>query len=113
MAEHAHTQTEERSETDPLDCGCNAERERRVAAFLVARLKDVEGVARIYSTREGGRIDFTVEVEDFWGEASSTASEAFYDLYGGPLGLAVETHIFPLDHSHALGSETTIWLEAS
>ncbi len=113
MAEHARTEIEEPPATDALNCGCNAERERRVAEFLLARLQDVEGVARIYSTREGGRIDFTVEVEDFWGNASVEASDAFYDLYERPLGVSVDTHVFPLDRGHALGPETTVWLEAS
>lgn len=111
MSDETGTNVEVEPRPDPLDCGCNAERERRVAAFLVERLRDVDGVVRIYSHRVGGRMDFTVEVEDLWGESSSRASDAFYDLYGTPLGDGVDTHVFPDEPERKLGPENTIWLE--
>lgn len=104
---------EERPGRGVRDCTCNADRERRVAVFLAERLRDVEGIVRIYSHRAGGRIDFTVEVDDLWGEASSRASEAFYDLYGSGLGTGVDTHVFPDQPGNEPAPENTIWLTAS
>lgn len=104
---------EERTPHGLRDCTCNADRERRIAAFLLERLRGVQGIVRIYSHRAGGRIDFTVEVDDLWGEASSQASEAFYDLYGSGLGTGVDTHVFPDLPDSEPAQENTIWLTAS
>ncbi len=56
------------------------DRERLAAEFLVGRLREVPGVTRIYSCREGAEIRFTVEVADYWGAVREVAHTAFYDI---------------------------------
>lgn len=110
MADKARTKIEvEERQPDPLDCGCNAERERRVAAFLVDRLKDVEGIARIYSTREDGVIDISVEVEEFGSEAMEAAHKAFYRIRRSPLADGVDMLVRLHRSERHLGPEHTTW----
>ncbi len=101
----------ERPETAAPDCGCNAERERRVAAFLIERLKDVKGVARIYSTREGGSIDFTVEVADFWrADVRREVYDVFRRLRRTTLSDGVDFMLYQVNTMPRPGGSSTVWL---
>ncbi len=110
MSDETDANVEIEPRPDPLDCGSNVERERRVAQFLVERLSDVDGVTRIYFHRAGGRIDFTVEVEEFGGVPMDAAHDAFYHLRREGISTGVDLLVREYAPERRLGPEHTIWL---
>ena len=97
---------------DPLPCDCSAERERMVAELLVRQLSTIGGVARIYSSRTGGRIDFAVEVDDLWsGEAMERAHEAFYGIRRRGVSDGVDLLVLRMNPQRRFGPEHNIWFE--
>ncbi|MBD3292228.1 MAG: hypothetical protein GF393_04845 [Armatimonadia bacterium] len=113
MSDDRSTNVEVEPRPDPLDCGCNAERERRVAQFLVARLRDVDGITRIYSHRAGGRIDFNVEVDDFWEEGPRHAAyDAFRDIRRRTWADDTDFRVFQKDTMPGPDTSSTVWFGA-
>lgn len=113
MSDDRATKLEVEPRPDGADCDCNAERERRVAAFLVERLRDVDGVVRIYSHRAGGRIDFTVEVGDFWKEGPRHAAyDAFHVIRRRTWADDIDFRVFQDGTMPGPDTGSTVWFAA-